>query len=497
MLVVSSVFVLVAPAHAEPCLYDVGTNSQLFIDQFLVREAPGVAFTLHPARKHPGNPVMTADQPWEGWQLSLYGSVLFDAQEKRFKMWYTVTASDYFAHEMTCYAVSKDGIRWEKPTVGTLQAKNGKPHGVVADCQLPSVFKDVADADPKRRYKMVCFVYDRGYVTKVSPDGLNWSDESKGPIAPIWYGEDVCTAFRDPRRGLYVVLCKMTTPIRGRGRRCTYMTSSRDFVNWSKPVLVFAPDVRDDHGSLPRLEEVRPLLTYRDNPNVMRSEFYGSGAHVAEDCVVAFPWLFTVNANVPKYGNQDGISEVQLAVSRDLERWERPHRLPAIRRGRLDEWDRGFFSTAAQTVVVGDEVRLYYGCANYGHGAPLEDPSEKAQLGKKYKGSIGLATWPRDRFVSADGPTDGAALTTIPITFTGRRLEINATTKNGGSIVVELQDAAAKPMAGVSASKPVKGDDLRHRVDFGDADLSKLAGKPVCLRFRLISASLFSFAFRE
>ena len=57
-------------------------------------------------------------------------------------------------------------------------------------------------------------------------------------------------------------------------------------------------------------------------------------ALAVKDCVVAFPWLFTVNANVKRYGNQDGISEVQLAVSRNLEEWARPFRLPVRVPGR-------------------------------------------------------------------------------------------------------------------------------------------------------------------
>lgn len=194
-------------------------------------------------------------------------------------------------------------------------------------------------------------------------------------------------------------------------------------------------------------------MYHPDNPHVMRAEFYGSGAHVAEDAVVAFPWLCTVNANVKRYGNQDGISEVQLAVSRDLEKWARPFRTPVIRRGKLTEWDCGFFSTASQTVVVGDEVWLYYGGFNFGHGAPTGDPAEAEQL------------------------------------------EMNAATKPAGSIVVELLAAAGRPLPGY-VSAPFRGDELRHPVRFADA-VGKLAGKPVSLRFRLQGAALFSFAFRE
>jgi hypothetical protein len=45
--------------------FDVGSRSQLFVDHVLVRSSTNVAFTLHPARKHPKNPLVVADRPWE------------------------------------------------------------------------------------------------------------------------------------------------------------------------------------------------------------------------------------------------------------------------------------------------------------------------------------------------------------------------------------------------------------------------------------------------
>ncbi|MBM4081119.1 MAG: hypothetical protein FJ278_15560, partial [Planctomycetes bacterium] len=45
---------------------DVASKAQLFVDQVLVRWAENVSFTLHPAQKHPLNPLLKADQPWEG-----------------------------------------------------------------------------------------------------------------------------------------------------------------------------------------------------------------------------------------------------------------------------------------------------------------------------------------------------------------------------------------------------------------------------------------------
>jgi hypothetical protein len=473
--------------------FDVGDRAQLFVDQFLVRDAEGVAFTLHPAKKHPGNPLMQADQPWEGGLIELYGSVLYDGEEKRFKMWYVAAPSEYFEHEVVCYATSVDGIRWEKPHVGTLRARNGKPHNAVTYAEIASVIKDSRNSDPKQRYKMICFIPNEGYQTQVSADGLTWVRASTEPIAQIAHIEDVVTGYWDERLQRYVAFCKLQYPVRGRLRRCFWVVTSLDFKHWTKLELVFAPDERDDAGTLFRLEEVRPMLRFPDRPKVMRTEFYGAGAYVAESCTIAFPWVFTINSNIPE-GNQDGPMEVQLASSRDLLQWERPFRKPCIARGKVGDWDSGLFVTASEAIRVGDEIRLYYCGTNCTHGAAAM--YEKGN--KQCTGRIGLASWPLDRFVSVDGPSDGGTLTTIPVRFTGKRLEINAATKQSGKIVVELLDAAGRPIDGVMPSEPVLGDAIRQRVRFsGDVDFEKLANRPICLRFHLHQAELYSFAFRK
>src|SRR5262249_16961924 len=135
---------------------------------------------------------------------------------------------------------------------------------------------------------------------------------------------------------------------------------------------------------------------------------------------------------------------------------------------------------------------------NYTHGTPVPNGAPGAGLGTTYQGAIGLASWKRDRFVSVDGPTEGGTLTTVPIKFRGKRLEINAATRPRGTISVELLDAGGGPQEGFAASAPFSGDELRHVVKFGgQADVGRLAGLPVTLRFRLQNAELYSFAFRS
>ena len=134
-----------------------------------------------------------------------------------------------------------------------------------------------------------------------------------------------------------------------------------------------------------------------------------------------------------------------------------------------------------------------YSCTNHGHG------HEKRPGGRvpDHAYGIGLATWQLDRFVSADAPASGGVLTTVPLVFDGRRLELNARTHPGGKIRVTLCDIAGRPLDGWPTSEAVCGNSLRHTVIFGGrSDLGTLVGKPLTLRIELVDAELFAFAFR-
>ena len=471
----------------------------------MVRESDRVWFTQHEGKKHPSNPLLKADQPWEGWLTYVYGDVIYDHEEKIFKMWYLAgNKTEYFDHNtLTCYATSKDGIEWDKPEVGTLKSNNGKPHNAVGTFKLPSVHKDLSDPDASRRYKTICFSWDGeapSYRTMVSPDGLNWTRESTEPIAPA---ADVITGFWDPRRELYVAFPKIGRKWRGHGRRLFSTITSSDFRTWTEPVSSWETDLRDDVGSLARIEQVRTVLDRPDDMELMHTDFYGIGVYVAESCTIGFPWMFTINNRDRFGGNQDGPQEVQLAVSRDLFHWERPFRTPIIEIGKdLTAWDCSYQTTAAKAIRVGDEIRLYYGGANYTHGTPAlivpELDGKPTARGTRYASAIGMVSWPLDRFVSADASVEGGRLTTVPFLFSGDRLVINAATKADGHIVVEICDPAGRPLSNFEKSKPFSGDSLRHTVSFdAGADISTLIGSPISLTFHMESASLYSFAFRR
>ena len=277
-----------------------------------------------------------------------------------------------------------------------------------------------------------------------------------------------------------------------------YLITSEDFQHWSQPRLVWTPDLRDDAGSLGRIEQVRPLLDVPDDPAFMRTEFYGISVYVAESCTLGFPWTFTINNNQRTGINQEGPIEIQLASSRDLVSWERHFRTPAISLGAIGEWDCGMIITQFRALRVGDEIWFYYGGCNYTHGLPDFRLAEETGRGRRYTTNVGLAKWKLDRFVSVDGPAEGGTLTTIPIVFDGKRLEINAHVRPGGTFVVEILDAAGRRIDGFEASDTFRGDDLRATITWrGDRNfVARLRAKRVTLKFHLKNCELYSFAFR-
>ncbi len=95
-------------------------------------------------------------------------------------------------------------------------------------------------------------------------------------------------------------------------------------------------------------------------------------------------------------------------------------------------------------------------------------------------------------------PYEGGEFVTPFFTFTGAQLSLNYTTSAAGSIRVEVQDAAGKPIKYFSAKDctPLIGNETDRFVYWERIPkLSKLQGKPIRLRFIMHDADLYSLKF--
>src|SRR6266581_2274005 len=103
---------LALPKTAE--LPKIGDAPQLFVDFDRVDLVDNVVRTFHASEKHPENPVLPKEKPWES-ERGTWGSVVYDDEARLFKAWYggesgrTMPKGGGPRHVM-CYATSADGV---------------------------------------------------------------------------------------------------------------------------------------------------------------------------------------------------------------------------------------------------------------------------------------------------------------------------------------------------------------------------------------------------
>ena len=103
-----------------------------------------------------------------------------------------------------------------------------------------------------------------------------------------------------------------------------------------------------------------------------------------------------------------------------------------------------------------------------------------------------------DGFVSADAGYRGGWLTTPPITFLGKRLQLNHQCGAQGTIFVELRDLNDVPIPGYTLAdcEEISCDDVAWEVHWrGSGDVSALAGQPIKLHFKMRNTKLYAFQF--
>jgi hypothetical protein len=208
-------------------------SKQLFIDDYIIEKLDGAEKILNQPTKHSGNPILGAKE-----RLNLYGSVLYDKEEKVFKMWYDIWHEDTKTASL-CYATSADGVSWTKPIVNKKDNNNvlsiPKEWGFVGG---PGVIKDTLDPDPKRRYKMLYVVKPGGLAkflavdSAYSPDGIHWTEEPSNPI--ITFSDTQPSPYWDAGYGRYVVYLRYGPP----NVRAVARIESEDFIHWSPKVTV-------------------------------------------------------------------------------------------------------------------------------------------------------------------------------------------------------------------------------------------------------------------
>lgn len=130
-----------------------------------------------------------------------FSTVLFDASEKLFRMYYLALGDEpeceeghgpravvhrgisYITALRQCYAQSRDGVNWEKPRLGVVEYKGSKNNNILslhgALPGKPLVIEDPEDGEHPHRFKML-LSNGGGASLAFSQDGIHWESFKGG-----------------------------------------------------------------------------------------------------------------------------------------------------------------------------------------------------------------------------------------------------------------------------------------------------------------------------
>ena len=214
----------------------IGSRVELFVDDWLIGRMDHVRLALH--RPQPAEVVMDFNKGWEG-EYSAYVTVFPDGD--LFRMYYRGVGAEREAKQVTCYAESRDGIHWTRPSLDIHEFEGSGANNIVwvdKGSHNFAPFKDSnPEAPPDQRYKALAGGPLRALV---SADGLHWKMLKKDVISDGAF-DSQNLGFWDPLRKEYVAFYRdfirpaggaQKTPFSG--VRAIKTATSQNFVDWTE-----------------------------------------------------------------------------------------------------------------------------------------------------------------------------------------------------------------------------------------------------------------------
>jgi hypothetical protein len=478
---------------------DLQERTLLLVDEYHILYRSGTRRKLNPLRKFEGNPVLPARvKPWEveiGWNSSYR-----DPNTGIYKLWYQAYSGKK-AHERTkecvvCYAESMDGIHWNRPSLNLFSYNSIQDTNIVligngghSTNYGASVIVTPEDPDKARLYKMAYCDWSvsngqeyPGLSVAFSADGIHWRKYPKAPLLRASYGSpgeplpyenesdrpwsvplaisDALFALYDPNQKMYEIYSKMWIDGPDGGMYWKHVmgrTQSEDFIHWSKPEIVLAPDDCDP-----------PWLEFHASP-----VFYYNGCY--------FALLQRLHRDIG-----GGVIDIELATSRDGIHWERPFRHDLfLKRSQGDHFDSGSVFLDPTPIYLEKEFRFHY--AGYSGGATGGDDS-------KIVSGIGLATMERDRFAGIEPLDHIGQITLKPLDLRGiANCSVNADASRG-AVRVEVLGEDERRIRGFTRddATPLQGDQLELSPRWNGRTLADLQPGQYSLRLHLENATVFA-----
>lgn len=515
---------------------DIGSEPQLFLDDWVIDRTSELKRKLHQPKKH--GLIKEADgRDWERGDV-YHGCTVARDSRGRFHMtyryfWYDAGVRDlhpyigvdkaHWFRESVAYATSEDGIHWQKPALGLLDGPTGYkrqdefpflvPASTSKQNNLGCPYDFICDlnaggniSDPAKRFLVRVVQKDdtHPFAKAIDPRlyyAADWPDFARDPdwkekLTPIPNATLSPRGFRtlygyDHERGEW-----FSTPQDELGRwiprggRDIARFWSPDLIRWSGPELVLP--VADDEPKRPD-----DWVEYMDMQGY-RVGGQRSGAWLAQLCV------FHSDRSKPQYMmpgrskvSRKGLTETRLMLSRDAGRTWQPIAGKQPWLPHSDEphgFDRLVFG--AHRVRVGSEDWFYYSAWDGDHLTFNQDGS-LYEPGFVRTGRTARATLRADGYLSLDAGDAKGRLSTKPIRFDGERLFVNYRPQRG-ALRAELRDLGGRPLAGFSLADctPVTSDGIATAIHWkGSNKLKQWAGSAVRLTLEWSDGSLYGFRF--
>ena len=462
-------------AMADEAL-DLGSRRELFVDQFLIESMDGAALRLHEPR--PAGVAIRFDKPWEGRYCG-YVTVIQDGD--LYRMYYRglpVAGADGSDNEVTCYAESRDGHTFTKPSLGLHEVKGSRENNVILAgfAPLSHNFAPVLDTKPgvppEQRFKALAGSSHSGLVAFASPDGILWSKLQEGPVITKGAFDSQNIAFWSHHENCYAAYFRTWSEGDWGGARWVSRSTSTDFLNWTDPVEMDKGDAPWEHIY------TNQTISYFRAPHIylaIAARFMpGRRVVSVEEAKVL---------GVEKTYSGD-CSDNVLMTSRGGNRYDRSFLGALVKPGiGFENWTSRTNYPARGVVPTGEnEISLYI---QHNYGQPT--------------GHMVRYTLRPDGFASLNAPYQGGEMLTKPLKFQGSALYINYATSAAGSIRIEIQEPDGTPIKGfrLKDSAEILGNMIDRPVRWKrKTDIGSLAGRLVRLRFVMKDADLYSLLFR-
>jgi hypothetical protein len=486
-------------ALAESGPIHLKNQRELFVDDHLIASTSGIEYRLGAPTQ--AGIALSFDQPWEGHYAGAYATIIYDGSV--YRMYYRGSTKgmddlgdDDWRPEITCYAESRDGIHWQKPSLRLHEVNGGFDNNVIlppSNPYIPSdnfcvLYDDRPEVPAHERFKGVggqthakdiaVTKIPGGLYRYVSADGIHWKLYSTTPL----FGDQVLGSLNVlswiPAENCYAIYLRSWTGKRkesgeNTGMRTIARAVSKDFVNWSEPR-------RMSFGATP----AEHLYTNATRP-------YFRAPHI----LIAMPMRFVPErrilseAELRRAGvhqiSWQGVSDAVLMTSRGGYNYDRKFMESFVRPGpHEDSWAARSTMPALGIVPTGTAEMSFYVSRGYG----------------TRQNRLERLTLRLDGFASLHAGYSVGHAVTKTVRLEGANLSVNLSTSAIGFLKVTVlgTDNRELPGFGEADAVDLAGDRIDHAVNWKSGkSIRDLAGQSVRMKFTLRDADLYAIAIQD